>query len=52
MTEKKLISVIVPVYNEAMVLPMFQSRMTQVIDGLKDYDWKVIFIDDGSRNNS
>ena len=52
MSQKKLISVIVPVYNEELVLPLFHERVTQVIDGLKDYDCKVIFIDDGSRDNS
>lgn len=52
MTDKKLISVIVPVYNEELVLPLFYVRMTQVMDGLKDYNWKVIFINDGSRDNS
>ena len=52
MSQKKLISVIVPVYNEELVLPLFHERMTQVIDGLKDYDCKVILIDDGSRDNS
>jgi len=52
MSQKKLISVIVPVYNEELVLPLFHERVTQVIDGLKDYDCKVILIDDGSRDNS
>jgi polyisoprenyl-phosphate glycosyltransferase len=49
---QKLISVIVPVYNEELVLPLFHERMTQVIDGLQHYDFKVILIDDGSRDNS
>jgi dolichol-phosphate mannosyltransferase len=52
MSQKKLISVIVPVYNEELVLPLFHERMTQVIDKLTDYDYKVILIDDGSRDNS
>lgn len=52
MTEKKLMSIIIPVYNEELVLPLFHARITQVIDGLKDYDWRAIFIDDGSRDNS
>jgi len=52
MKEKKLISVIVPVYNEELVLPQFHARMIQVMVRLKDYDWKVTFINDGSRDDS
>ena len=52
MNEKKVISIIVPVYNEELVLPLFYKRMTQVLDRLKNYDWKVIFINDGSRDDS
>ncbi len=47
-----MLSVIVPVYNEELVLPLFHERMTQVIDKLKDYNCKVILIDDGSLDNS
>jgi polyisoprenyl-phosphate glycosyltransferase len=52
MSQKKLISVIVPVYNEELVLPLFHERVTHVINGLKNYECKVILIDDGSRDNS
>ena len=52
MKEKKMISVIVPIYNAKLVLPFFHERTTQVMDGLKAYDWKVIFINDGSRDDS
>lgn len=34
------------------MLPLFHERMTQVLNGLKDYNFKVIFIDDGSRDKS
>jgi len=51
--QKKLISVIVPVYNEQQVLPFFIERMTNVFNNLDaKYNFKVIFIDDGSRDNS
>ena len=50
---KKLISIIVPVYNEELVLPLFYDRMTQVINGLEEnYNCKVILIDDGSKDKS
>jgi glycosyltransferase involved in cell wall biosynthesis len=50
---KKSLSIIVPVYNEALVLPLFCERMTKVLDGLEErYLAKVIFIDDGSRDRS
>jgi len=49
----KSISIIVPVYNEVSVLPLFHERMTKVLDALEErYRVKVIFIDDGSRDKS
>ena len=51
--QKKLLTMIVPVYNEEMVLPLFYERMTGVLQTLGDrYDLKVMFIDDGSRDGS
>ena len=49
----KTVSIIVPVYNEESVLPAFLERLTNVINGLADkYDFKVILINDGSRDKS
>jgi polyisoprenyl-phosphate glycosyltransferase len=51
--QKKLLTMIVPVYNEEMVLPLFYGRMVGVLQTLEDrYDLKVMFIDDGSRDSS
>ena len=51
--QKKLLTIIVPVYNEEMVLPSFYERMTDVLQKLADrYDLKVMFIDDGSIDSS
>jgi dolichol-phosphate mannosyltransferase len=48
----KTISIVVPVYNEELVLPLFYERMIPVLNGLTNYQCKVIFIDDGSRDKS
>jgi len=48
----KTISIVVPVYNDELVLPLFYERMIPVLNGLRNYQCKVIFIDDGSRDNS
>jgi polyisoprenyl-phosphate glycosyltransferase len=49
---KKTIAIVVPVYNDELVLPLFYERMVPVLNGLTNYQCKVIFIDDGSRDKS
>lgn len=52
-TDNKLISIIVPVYNEQASLQHFVERVRNVIDSLgKKYRFKVLLIDDGSRDGS
>jgi dolichol-phosphate mannosyltransferase len=43
------ISVVIPVYNEAESLAQLQSELTKV---LTDYDHELVFVDDGSDDNS
>lgn len=45
--EAPLLSVIVPLFNEAEVLPIFESRLRAVLDQL-DGTYEVLAIDDGS----
>lgn len=49
--EKILCSVIVPMYNEEEVIPETYRRLTKVMEGL-DESYEIIFINDGSRDNT
>ena len=51
--KRKLISIIVPVYNEEPTLPEFFKSIRKMIDSLESkYIIKVLLIDDGSRDQS
>ena len=45
---QKLISIIVPAYNEEAVLDIFHARISEVLATLPDYAWEILFINDGS----
>lgn len=45
------LSVVVPVFNESEVLPLFLPNLKAVLDGMK-IGYEVIFVDDGSRDDS
>ena len=44
-------SVVIPVHDEAEILPQLYDRLRTVLDGL-DGDWELILVDDGSRDGS
>ena len=46
--KQKLISIIVPAYNEEEVLELFHDRISEVLETLSTYAWEIIFINDGS----
>jgi polyisoprenyl-phosphate glycosyltransferase len=46
-----LYSIVIPVYNEAEVLPALYNRLTRVMEGLVG-PYEIIFINDGSRDDS
>lgn len=48
---KKILSIIVPAYNEEEVLPEFHRRTTAVLDEF-EMDSEVIYINDGSNDNT
>ena len=56
MEEKKLISVIVPCYNEQEVLPMFYKEITRVSASMQEahpeLEFEYLFIDDGSKDRT
>src|SRR5699024_1280706 len=48
----KLITIIIPSYNEEEVLPYFMKRLTKVIDSIKNYKFEILFVNDGSKDNT
>jgi dolichol-phosphate mannosyltransferase len=51
MTQHQLISIIVPVYNEAPNIPVLHDEIVRHISGLP-YAFEFVFVDDGSRDES
>lgn len=49
---KKLISVIIPAYNEEAVIALFHSRMSQIFAQLHNYRCEMIFVNDGSTDRT
>lgn len=52
MESKKLISIIVPCYNEEEGLDLFYLELKKVISNINSYDFEIIFIDDGSKDKT
>ena len=50
---KKIISIIVPIYNEQEIINEFYRRLKAVLDNdLSGYGYEIIYINDGSKDNS
>jgi len=52
MKKKKTIDIIVPVFNEEKNLVTLYNSINQQIGKLQKYSWNIIFINDGSSDNS
>jgi len=48
----KKVSILIPCYNEEKSLPLLYGELLQVIDNQKDYDWEILFVNDGSKDNT
>lgn len=48
----KLISILIPAYNEEQVLDKLMTRLGNLTNEVKDYDFEFLFVNDGSRDNS
>lgn len=48
----KKISVLIPCYNEEASLPLLYPELVKVMDSCKSYDWEVLFVNDGSRDDT
>ena len=50
--DRRLISVVSPCYNEAAVIDLFYVELCRVIEGLPEYDFELILVDDGSADRT
>ena len=50
--ENQKISVIIPMYNEELVIEECYKRLKENITKLKKYDYELIFINDGSKDKT
>ena len=48
----KKISLLIPCYNEEASLPLLYKELVKVMDSCKSYEWEVLFVNDGSRDNT
>lgn len=51
MFKNKLISIVVPVYNEAIILSNFHQRLTNTLQKL-EFDTEILYVNDGSEDES
>ena len=49
---KKIISVVVPCYNEDEVIKDFYIEVARVFNELKDYKYELVFVNDGSKDKT
>lgn len=48
----KRISLIVPCYNEEACLPIFDEEITKIVEQMEQYEFEVIYVDDGSQDRT
>jgi polyisoprenyl-phosphate glycosyltransferase len=48
----KLLSVVIPCFNEELVLPATHERLSRAVSAIDGFDHELIFIDDGSRDDT
>lgn len=50
--EKKILSLVVPAYNEEEAIPIFYEEASRVTAGMSGVDIEYLFVDDGSRDRT
>ena len=48
----KTVSIIIPAYNEQESLQTLYSYLCKLTDSLKQYNWEILFVNDGSNDNT
>ena len=50
--KKPVVTILVPMYNEELVLPLLFDELNRVTGGITDCDFVYLFVDDGSKDAS
>ena len=50
--EQKLITILIPAYNEQEVLPILKERLNKLMEEITNYRFEVLFVNDGSKDNT
>lgn len=50
--EKKIVSILLPAYNEEDSFPLIEKNMNQVMLDNPDYEWEILLVNDGSKDHS
>lgn len=48
----KKITIIIPAYNEEESLPFLYERLDKLIENMKNYDFEILFVNDGSKDKT
>lgn len=48
----KKVSLLIPVYNEEQSIPLLYPELTNLMNNLKKYEWEILFVNDGSTDNT
>lgn len=48
----KKVSILVPCHNEEYSIPLLYDELLTIMDNLKNYVWEVLFVDDGSNDDT
>ena len=48
----KLVSILIPCYNEEASLPKLYEEVSKLMDNGTSYDWELLFINDGSQDKT
>ena len=50
--KKQDIAIVVPCFCEAGNVAQFYKVLTATVESITDYNWKILFVDDGSQDNT
>lgn len=52
LSPKRRVSILIPCYNEEKSLPLLYPELKALMDSEAQYEWEVLFVNDGSKDNT